>query len=158
MQELSAQDVLAAMITPSVLISASGMLVLSTSNRLGRVVDRARVLAREAEAPHDTHSARHARIADELERLAARVLLLRTSMTALYAAIGLFVLTSIAVGVVALLEWRYGWTAVATGLAGAGALLHASVLLIREARLGVTSSLREMDAVREMIARGRDAR
>jgi len=37
-----------AMITPAVLISASGTLVLSTGNRLGRIVDRVRVLTAEA--------------------------------------------------------------------------------------------------------------
>ena len=42
--------VLSAMITPAVLISAAGTLVLSTSNRLSRVVDRIRVLAAEAKA------------------------------------------------------------------------------------------------------------
>jgi hypothetical protein len=42
-------EVLGAMITPAVLISASGVLVLSTSDRVGRTVDRVRVLATEAE-------------------------------------------------------------------------------------------------------------
>ncbi|MDQ3255654.1 MAG: DUF2721 domain-containing protein, partial [Acidobacteriota bacterium] len=41
----SALAVLTAMITPAVLISACGTLILSTSARLGRVVDRVRVLA-----------------------------------------------------------------------------------------------------------------
>ena len=44
-----ANEVLGAMITPAVLISASGTLVLSTGNRLGRVVDRVRALTEEAE-------------------------------------------------------------------------------------------------------------
>lgn len=37
--------VLTSMITPAVLISACGALILSTSVRLGRVVDRVRVLS-----------------------------------------------------------------------------------------------------------------
>ena len=37
--------VLTAMITPAVLISASGTMILSTSTRLGRVVDRVRELS-----------------------------------------------------------------------------------------------------------------
>lgn len=45
----AAGEILGAMITPAVLISASGTLTLSTSNRLGRIVDRARVLHTEAE-------------------------------------------------------------------------------------------------------------
>lgn len=46
------------MITPAVLISASGTLVLSTSNRLTRVVDRVRTLAREAEALQELEALR----------------------------------------------------------------------------------------------------
>ena len=42
-------EILGAMITPAVLISASGVLVLSTSNRVGRTVDRVRALAGEVE-------------------------------------------------------------------------------------------------------------
>jgi hypothetical protein len=45
----AASEVLGAMITPAVLISASGTLVLSTSNCLPRVVDRVWALASEAE-------------------------------------------------------------------------------------------------------------
>ena len=37
-------EFLTAMVTPTLLISATGSLVLSTSTRLGRVVDRARDL------------------------------------------------------------------------------------------------------------------
>jgi len=40
----SALAVLTAMITPAVLISACGALILSTSTRLGRVTDRVRLL------------------------------------------------------------------------------------------------------------------
>ena len=46
---LGAGEILGAMITPALLISASGTLTLSTSNRLGRVVDRIRKLTTEAE-------------------------------------------------------------------------------------------------------------
>lgn len=73
-------EVLGAMITPAVLISACGTLVLSTSNRLSRVVDRVRVLAREAAngTPDPSGLA-----SDQLHRLAQRALMLRTAMTVL---------------------------------------------------------------------------
>ena len=45
-------SVLGAMITPAVLISACGALILSTSVRLGRVVDRVRALADRFEVLH----------------------------------------------------------------------------------------------------------
>jgi len=47
---LGAGEILGAMITPALLISASGTLSLSTANRLGRVVDRVRALTEMAES------------------------------------------------------------------------------------------------------------
>lgn len=159
----AASEVLAAMITPAVLISASGTLALSTSNRLSRVVDRVRVLAAEAELLGTAHperafdpQTRWQLISDQSARLSVRVILLRSSMTALYAAIGLLVSTSIAVGVVALFRWAYSWVPVMFGLFGASALLYASLLLVREARLAVGSTLQEMSYLKELVAhRGR---
>jgi sterol desaturase/sphingolipid hydroxylase (fatty acid hydroxylase superfamily) len=40
-------------ISPAVLISACGLLLLSMTNRLGRVVDRARLLARDSSATRE---------------------------------------------------------------------------------------------------------
>jgi hypothetical protein len=45
MDSAAAIAVLTAMITPAVLISACGSMILSTSARLGRVVDRVRSLS-----------------------------------------------------------------------------------------------------------------
>lgn len=150
-----AHEILGAMITPAVLISAAGTLVLSTSNRLSRVVDRVRVLATEA-AQFQNERGSHARsreqlIPAQLAMLSARVLLLRSALTVLYMAIGFLVTTSIAVGIVAALQWRYGWISVVLGLAGACALFYGSLLLVREARLAVGSTLQEMSYVNEII-------
>ena len=159
MNSLPAAEVLGAMITPAVLISAAGTLILSTSNRLSRVVDRVRVLAAEAErlnmpAPSLDPVATEAKrtfIADQLARLSARLVLLRSAMTVLYMAIGLLVATSITVGVVVLLHAGYEWLPVAMGLLGASALLYSSLLLVREARLAVGSSLIEMAFIRPVV-------
>lgn len=155
----AAAEVLGAMITPAVLISAAGTLILSTSNRLSRVVDRVRVLAAEAERlstpvpPLDpvATEAKRVFIADQLARLSARLVLLRSAMTVLYIAIGLLVATSITVGVVVLLHVNYEWVPVALGLFGASALLYGSLLLVREARLAVGSSLIEMAFIRPAV-------
>ncbi|MBI4911994.1 MAG: DUF2721 domain-containing protein [Acidobacteria bacterium] len=148
----SAHEVLGAMITPAVLISASGTLALSTSNRLSRVVDRVRALGREREGAGAGEEAPHlAFFATQLDSLAVRILMLRTALTALYSAIGLFVGASLATGLVALLSWRYGWIPVALGMLGAGALFHASLLLVREGRLAVKSTLDEMDHLRSVL-------
>jgi hypothetical protein len=154
-------QILGAIITPAVLISAAGTLALSTSNRLSRIVDRVRELAKEAArfrtSPGDesarlraTESERNL-ILEQLPRLSQRALLLRSAMTALYTAIGLLAATSIGIGIVALLPERYGWATVASGLAGVAALLYGSLLLVREARLAVRSTLQEMAFVRAAV-------
>jgi hypothetical protein len=150
-----AVEVLGAMIAPAVLISAGGTLVLSTSNRLSRVVDRVRVLAEVAEQLPPTLAEpkverKRALIASQLHGLAKRALLLRSAMAALYTAIGLLVSTSIGVGVLTLIPWRYGWVPVVFGMLGAFALLWGSVLLVREGRLAIGSTLEEMNYVRSV--------
>lgn len=71
----SALGVLTAMITPAVLISASGTMILSTSTRLGRVVDRVRSLSdRLQELPDDDTKAefleeKRAMLFDQLDKL-----------------------------------------------------------------------------------------
>ncbi|MCX6047853.1 MAG: DUF2721 domain-containing protein [Chloroflexi bacterium] len=148
-------EVLSAMITPAVLISATGTLVLSTSNRLSRVIDRVRGLTREAEdlqnASVQVREGKRELISDQLVRLSERLLVLRTAMTTLYAAIGLLVMTSIAIGIVALFQWRYGWIPVLLGLAGACALLYGSLLLVREAQLATNAILSELVYTRQVI-------
>lgn len=74
----SATTVLTAMITPAVLISACGSMILSTSTRLGRVVDRVRGLSEKLEEISNRHEAndlakeRQAAIYDQLDKLTSR--------------------------------------------------------------------------------------
>jgi hypothetical protein len=66
-------------VTPVVLISGIGLLLLSMTNRLGRVVDRARVLAKEVRtAPED----RVERYRNQLQLLYRRAVLLRSAIVA----------------------------------------------------------------------------
>lgn len=153
-----ATDVLGAMITPALLISASGTLILSTSNRLSRVVDRVRVLAKDAEAlprDDDSESAREKRrlIASQLSGLSARALILRSALAALYTAVGFLVATSIGVGLMTSVNWGVSWPAIALAMLGGCALLWGSVLLVREGRLAIGSTLEEMSYVRALVAR-----
>lgn len=157
----SATEVLAAMITPALLISASGTLVLSTSNRLSRVVDRVRVLARDAEqlqgapsaALEDVRQAQAKRslITRQVASLAERALLLRSALAAFYLAIGLLVATSIVVGVLTWLSWLMTWLVIALALLGACALLWGSVLLVREGRQAISSTFDEMQYIRNLV-------
>jgi hypothetical protein len=155
---LGAGQILGAMITPALLISASGTLSLSTANRLGRVVDRIRALTDMAEALPDGVAApdeveKRTLIADQIGWHTLRLILLQRTIFTLYTAIGLLVGSSLTVGLSASTQWALGWIPVAFGLAGAGALLLAAGMLIREARLAVHGAVIELDYIRKIVAR-----
>ena len=99
--------------------------------------------------------ARERLISDQLARASKRVLLLRSALTVFYSSIGLLVATSIAIGLVAALRWSYGWVPVTIGLCGACALLYGTLLLVREGRLAVGSTLQELSYAREVVERNR---
>jgi hypothetical protein len=149
----SALAVLTAMITPAVLISACGTMILSTSTRLGRVVDRVRSLSDKLEEL--AHSEGNLELLDErrkvifeqLDRLTSRARILQRSMTTFYMALGIFVSTSVALGIVAVTSVRYSWIPVSVALLGAGFLFYGSMLLIFEARLALTTIHMEMDFI-----------
>lgn len=147
----SALAVLTAMITPAVLISACGTLILSTSARLGRVVDRVRALSDGFERLAHGNSElalleeRRAVIFSQLDKLTRRARILQRSMTVFYLALGMFVATSVAIGIVAFAGVRYSLLPVVMGLIGATFLFYGSVILIFEARLALSTISAEMD-------------
>lgn len=147
----AALAVLTAMITPAVLISACGTLILSTSTRVGRVVDRVRVVSREFEemvrsdSGIELRAERQAMIFDQLDKLTSRSRLLQSALTIFYLALGIFVATSVAIGAVAVSGTHYYWIPVVTGLIGACFLFYGSILLIFEARLALSTIHAEMD-------------
>ncbi len=155
----NAAEVLGGMITPAVLISASGTLALSTTNRLSRIVDRIRDLLKQAEglppwnpADEDAQEKR-AHIADQIARQSVRIRVLQVAVISLYVAIALLVGSSLGIGLSAVAMGRFAWAPVVLGLAGACALLLAAALLIRDARLAVRSTLSEMEYIRRLVAR-----
>src|SRR5690349_8669830 len=89
---MSGLEVLSAMITPAVLISASGTLVLSTSVRLARIVDRVRALSRSLEesfagAPEAVLAARRDEIQQQLGLQTRRGRLIQRALTSFYVAL-----------------------------------------------------------------------
>jgi Protein of unknown function (DUF2721) len=151
--------VLTAMITPAVLISACGTMILSTSTRLGRVVDRVRSLSdrleelAHAEPKMEFYEERRSVIFEQLDKLTSRARLLQRCMVTFYMALGIFVSTSVAIGIVAVSGTRYTWLPVLTGLIGACFLFYGSVLLIFEARLALGTIHTEMDFIWKLSTR-----
>jgi hypothetical protein len=149
----SSLAVLTAMITPAVLISASGTMILSTSTRLGRVVDRVRSLSdrlqslSDDEAKLDFLEEKRVMLFDQLDKLTSRSRLLQRALTTFYLAVGIFVATSVAIGVVSFFSARFAVIPVALGLLGASFLFYGSMLLVFEARLALSTTHAEMDFI-----------
>ena len=150
---LSSAVVLGAMITPALLISAVGMLVLSTSHRLARTVDRVRQLVDQAVHLRDkppqvlskNSAAWQSTMSEQIDMIVERMLLLRSAMVCLYLAMFLLVATSIAVGIDAVFRGAGFWLPVGTGLSGAVVFLLGILLLVKEAIAAVQGSLKEVD-------------
>jgi hypothetical protein len=88
-----------AMVTPAVMISACGLLLLSVSNKLGRIVDRIRDLNAEDRGLSDeVDRVRRLSIRNQIDLLLRRALLLRNACGLLYFAVAVFALTSLCVG------------------------------------------------------------
>jgi len=151
----SAVAVLTAMITPAVLISACGSMILSTSTRLGRVVDRVRGLSDRLEELSGKTSnqstdttERQTMIFAQLDKLTSRARILQRAMVSFYLCLGMFVATSVAIGGVAIIRnARYTNVPVVLGLIGACFLFYGSMLLIFEARLALSTIHAEMDFI-----------
>ncbi|MEF2279670.1 DUF2721 domain-containing protein [Deinococcus sp. YIM 134068] len=143
--------VLTAMITPAVLISGAGTLLMSTSTRLGRTTDRVRHLTARfkvlvSESGQQEALAREEKqmIIRQLPRLAHRSRIIQRAMTALYLAVALLVLTSILIGSASLFGTSFGFAPVVLAILGAASLAYGALLLSFETRLSARTTQEEM--------------
>lgn len=157
----TAVSILSAMITPAVLILACASLSISTSNRLGRIMDRTRSLEHllEQQAAEGSQSVlseeEYALLRSLFLRAARSSRLLHRSLASLYVAIGIFVATSVGIGLAALVTWLNPWIPIVLGLLGGILLLYSSVILILESR---TSSRAMVDEMEYLVRRSRGLR
>src|SRR5258707_1188508 len=146
------------MITPALLISAAGTFILSTSTRLGRVVDRVRAIADKLDDLMQPNckialvEERKAMLIGQLAQLSKRADLLQRSLTVLYMASGAFVASSVAIGVEAVFNSTLTWIPVALGLMGACFLFYGSIMLIFEARLAVSALRSETSFLMRLVS------
>ncbi len=145
-------EFLTAMITPALLISATGSLVLSTSTRLGRVVDRVRELEGRLselimiEDKNDIplYSKRLEVIVHLLDKVTSRSRILQRAMSAFYYGLGLFILTSLTIAVAGIFS-VYRWLPIPVGVIGIMFLFYGSVLMLRETAMARATIKAEMD-------------
>lgn len=129
------------MLAPALLMAATASLLVSANARLARVVDRLRALivAWEQDAPdravRDSQIMRHRR----------RAQLVLRACQMLYAALGAFVGTSLALAIDAFLQFRLGVLPTVLAVIGVSFLLLASTALGSEVSLSVRSFDEELD-------------
>ena len=150
-------EFLTAMVTPALLMSATGSLVLSTSTRLGRVVDRVRALEdRLSELIYvdnkddvPLYDKRVEVIVDLLDKVTSRSRLLQKAMQWFYYGLGMFVLTSVTIAVAAFFT-TYRWVPIPIGVIGIMCLFFGTMLMIRETRMATATVNAEMDFTWEL--------
>ena len=153
-------EFLTAMVTPALLISATGSLVLSTSTRLGRVVDRVRQLEvrlgeliyveNKDEVP--LYDKRVEVVVDLLDKVTSRSRILQRALGTFYYGIGAFVLTSVLIAMAAFFS---GYRVlqlmpIIIGIGGIMCLFYGSLLMIKETRMATATVNAEMDFTWEL--------
>lgn len=153
-------EFLTAMVTPALLISATGSLVLSTSTRLGRVVDRVRQLEvrlgeliyveNRDEVP--LYDKRVEVVVDLLDKVTSRSRILQGALGTFYYGIGAFVLTSVLIAIAAFFS-KYRLMQlfpIVFGIGGIMCLFYGSLLMIKETRMATATVNAEMDFTWEL--------
>jgi hypothetical protein len=153
---------LSAMIAPAIFLTANGSMIISTSNRMSRVVDRIRVLNDQGdklcrgEPGLDYPEERLAHVQDQLDRLVSRSDRIRYALVALYLAFGAFVGTSLALALEAWTGiWLMSLLPTLLAVAGVGLMLWACINLVLEALEALRSNRLEIRFYRDLHARRR---
>jgi hypothetical protein len=153
--DLPVQDlipVLQVAIGPVILISGVGLLLLSMTNRFGRVVDRARLLARSLDegTPEEKK-----RAAAQIAILAVRSRLVRLSI--MFAAVSLLLAAILIVTLflTALLQWDVARLLAGLFIACMVTLVVAIVLFIRDINLSLAALKLELGGDWRAIGTGR---
>lgn len=150
-------EVLGAMITPAMLISAAALLLLSTANRLSRVIDRIGAYVAQAERleGHGQLSVASGKklllTMRQIDHLLHRLFHLRAAITGMYLTIGLLLLTSISAGLNLLIPHVPQLIPVSLGVLGVVSFLYCIVVLVREAMIAVRATMEEIDYLRELL-------
>jgi hypothetical protein len=152
--------VLSFIVAPAILTNASTVLILSTSNRLARAVDRARALGKELEASQDPTSETDAQRLRELTTVEKRSVLLVRALRIFYLAVSGFAsaaLLSLAGAILAesspaWVATLLGYVVIAAGLVAVGSVIFGSVLLVRETRMAIATLGEQTESLRFRVA------
>jgi hypothetical protein len=132
----AAVAIIAAMITPALLLLGSASLVTSALIRMARVVDRARILAAIAhEGTMDKIGITTAQLRSWLASHAQRACYAERSITLLYAAIVAFISTCLSIALDRATGGSLSWLPVILAVGGTLLLLTGGAYMVAESRL-----------------------
>jgi hypothetical protein len=134
----SAQAMIAAMITPAMLILASGSLIATALARLARVVDRLRKLAERRDAGPD---------ADELNRHERRAMLAERAVSIYFGAVVCFVVSGFTIALDHLAGDRLAWLPVSVTMLGMCLIVAGSAAMLAECQVATTQIRAEIAAL-----------
>ena len=147
-------DTVAAMIAPALFLTATGSLLISTSNRIGRIVDRIRVLVTLCEGGQleqlDFPDRRRQHAVEELIHLQSRSNRVSAAVTMLYLAFSAFAATSMLIAINSVTGNHIEGLPVVCAVAGVGLLLVACINLVLEARGSLQGNRREVAFFHEL--------
>jgi hypothetical protein len=148
---------LTVIVAPAILTNASSVLAMGTANRIARVVDRTRVVAKElAEIEDQTTRAFLIRV-NQLSRLSMRSQCLFWALRFTYASLGLFAFAAL-IAVVGSVMSYYGLQLAFRAVSVVGlttfvcaviSLVSGCVLMVHEVRLALASLVEEEGLARE---------
>ena len=147
---------LSAMLTPALFMTATSSLIISTSNRMSRIVDRIRIIndlvdqADRGLSELDYLDLRQSHLASQLRDLEWRSDRVRLTLTMLYMSLSSFIGTSLVLAVDVLFGSRIEAVPTLLAVLGVGLLLTASINLTREAHRALQSNRREIQFHREL--------
>lgn len=146
---------------PALLTNATSVLLLGTSNRLARAVDRVRFMAEQLAQHTDTDAPAARQDFDQLLRAERRVRVIVGALTAFYLAVAAFASSTMValLGAGLLTPEQTPWlpvvvrTTIGAVLAGVASLVYGSLSLVFESRLTFALLHAEADAVRARYLR-----
>jgi hypothetical protein len=154
---------LSMMIAPALFMTATGSLILSSNNRLARIVDRMRALIELIDKLSHPANAldfvelRQTFTLAEIQNLHRRTKRIRNATALLYLAFAIFVAASLSIGIDLLLSHRIAALPTILALVGVCVLLWACINLFLEARTATNTVNLEFEYLNRLQQERADA-
>lgn len=138
-------SIISAMITPAILILATGNLIATSMILHARIVDRTRYLIRRRIELHASDAGQAAVATALIGRSQHRLTLIGRSLSVFYLAIGFFVVASLAIAVTSEFAWLPRSVPTIVTVVGAALLLLGALMTFYDTRLATNVTLTEID-------------